>query len=168
MRTLFILATLLFALACKQANAPSETQPEPAANATQDTTAQVNTNVATSTPLPAEGHDFTFLTHELFHIGGAMVGSANGKRENPYQGHWLDFFPDGTYKWGEHKNVLHSGRWSYNDDSELLKIQPTSGNGQASEWKVMHNEQMVVLLGTRTHGNNNTQIQLIRSTTLPD
>jgi hypothetical protein len=168
MRALFILTTLLIAFACKQANTPAETQQEPGANATPDTTAQVNTNVVTSTPLPAEGHDFTFLTHELFHVGGAMVGSAKGKGNNPYEGHWLDFFPDGQYKWGEHKNVLHSGRWSYNDERKILNLQPTSGQGQPSEWKVMHNDQMVVLLGTRTHGNNNTQIQLIRSTTLPD
>jgi hypothetical protein len=166
MKTFFLLTTLLVVIACKQANAPADTQQEPAANA--DTTEQVNTNVTTSTPLPEEGHEFTFLTHELFHIGGAVVGSANNKKENPYKGHWLDFFPDGQYKWGELKNVVHSGRWSYKDENKTLQLQPSSGEGQPSEWRVMHNEQMVVLIGTSTYGNNNTQIQLIRSTMLPN
>jgi hypothetical protein len=165
MRAIPIIFAILALVACKRETPQSETQTEPT---TQDTTAQANTEVATSTPVPTGGHDYTFLTHELFHIGGAVVGSVKDKKDNPYQSNWIDFLPDGTYKWGKQKEVLHSGQWSYNDEADLLQMKSTAGEPARSEWKVMHSEQMVVLVGTSTFGNNSTQMQLIRSTTMPD
>ena len=165
MRAFPIIFAILALVACKRETPQSETQTEPT---TQDSTVQANTNVTTSTPLPADGRDFTFLTHELFHVGGAVVGSVKDKKDNPYQSNWIDFLPDGTYKWGKQKDVLHSGEWSYNGDSKILQMKSTAGEPIRSEWKVMHSEQMVVLIGTKTFGNNSTQIQLIRSTTMPD
>jgi hypothetical protein len=165
MRSFPIIFAILALAACKRDTTQSETQTEAT---TQDTTAQLNTEVATSTPLPAEGHDYTFLTHELFHIGGAVMSSVKNKGDNPYASNWIDFLPDGTYKWGKHKEVLHSGVWSYNNDKEILQMKGTSGEPFRTEWKVMHNDQMVILLGTDTFGNNSVQIQLIRSTTMPD
>lgn len=166
--TLTLAVTLITIVSCKRDAASSaDVQNLPPTTHGIDS-AQNNSNVTSSTPVPTGGHDYTFLTHELFHIGGAHISGAKDLNEQPYKDQWIDLVPDGTYKWGKHKNELYTGTWSYNHDSQILQLRPASGNEKTSEWKVMHNDNMVVLLGTKTYGNNNTQIQLIRSTTLPD
>lgn len=162
-----IAVTLIALSSCKRDAASADVQNLPPTTHGMDS-GQNNSNVTTSTPTPTGGHDYTFLTHELFHIGGAHISGSKDAREQPYKDQWIDLMPDGTFKWGEHQAELYSGTWTYNHGTELLKLMPGSGDAKASEWKVMHNENMVVLLGTKTYGNNNTQIQLIRSTTLPD
>ena len=160
----FILVTLI---SCKRdATSSADVQEVPTTHGIDSV--QSNSNVTTSTPVPTGGHDYTFLTHELFHIGGAHISGAKDDKEQPYKDQWIELVPHGTFKWGDHKAELYSGTWSYNNDAKLLRLVPGSGDAKASEWNVMHNDNMVILLGTKTYGNNNTQIQLIRSTTLPD
>lgn len=167
-QTITLAAALVALTSCKRDAASADVQSLPPTTHGMDT-AHNQTNVTTSTPTPTGGHDYTFLTHELFHIGGAHVSGAKDAKEQPYKDQWIDLMPDGTFKWGEHKAELYAGTWTYNNDSELLNLVPNPGSdAKPTEWKVMHNDNMVVLLGTRKHGNNNIQIQLIRSTSLPD
>lgn len=113
------------------------------------------------------GHDYTFLTNQLFHYKAAnIVGKDPG--ENPYAGQWIDLLPDGSFKAGILKEQTHTGRWDYNPQAKVLSLRPDdTSKFKLSEWNVMHNDDMVILVGTQTYGNNSTQIQLVRSTELP-
>lgn len=110
------------------------------------------------------GHDYTFLTDQIL-LYKAAFGGKNG--EQLYKDEWIDLASDGTYKAGKLKEQTHTGKWGYNHDQRILQLIPDDNNFLRSEWKVMHNEQMMVWVGTQTYGNNNTQIQLVRSANLP-
>ncbi|MDQ3016268.1 MAG: hypothetical protein M3R25_06075 [Bacteroidota bacterium] len=112
------------------------------------------------------GHDFTFLTNKLYHYkASSSVGKPS--TEQPYAGQWIDLDPDGTYKAGTLQQQTHTGKWGYNDEMKVLQLQPNDSNYKPSEWKVMHNDDMMVWVGTQSYNNNATQIQLVRSETLP-
>jgi len=114
----------------------------------------------------AGGHDYAFLTDKLFHYKAANIVGKDPK-ENPYAGQWIDLDPDGTYKAGTLKEQTHTGHWDYNHEAKVLLLRPDDKNFKISEWNVMHNNDMMVLVGTQTYGNNATQIQLVRSAELP-
>jgi hypothetical protein len=114
-----------------------------------------------------QGTDYTFLTHQMFHIRAAIV-TGRDPNDNPYKGHWIDLLPNGTYHYGKQQTELYTGTWSYNHDAGILALNPNVDSEKRSEWKVMHNEQMVILVGTQTYGNNGTQMQLIRHADKPE
>ena len=153
-----LLAGMLIFIACKE-NATTQQEE------TQSETPQV------SKPAPATaytgGHDYTFLTNLLFHYKAANIVGKDPS-ENPYAGQWIDLLPDGTFKAGTLKEQTHTGHWDYNPQAKVLSLRPDdTSKFKLSEWNVMHNDDMVVLVGTQTYGNNSTQIQLVRSTELP-
>lgn len=114
-----------------------------------------------------EGHDYTFLTHQLFHITGAYVPGKDPK-EKPYESQWIDLDPNGTYKYGAHQKETYTGKWSYNHDIGTLLLRPNVTSITPAEWKVQHNDDMMVWVGTRTYGNNGIQLRLERKKTLPE
>ena len=144
--------------ACKQ---PSHTDTEVTNENTTEAPGQG------SAPDLSQGHDQTFLTHQLFHYNAAVVVGKDPK-DNPYAGQWIDLESDGTYKAGTLGNQTHTGRWSYNKDAAVLLLKPDDRAFKMSEWNVKHNNDMVILIGTQTYGNNATQIQLVRRTELPE
>jgi hypothetical protein len=115
----------------------------------------------------AGGHDYTFLTHQMLHYKASATMGKDPK-EQPYAGQWIDFDPDGTFKAGKLSTQTHKGVWTYNHDAGVILIQPDDKNFKTSEWKVMSNDDMIVFVGTSTYGDNNTQIQLVRSDKFPE
>lgn len=111
------------------------------------------------------GHDYTFLTNKIL-VFKNSVGSEKGEA-NPYKDQWIDLMPDGTFKAGKLKDQTHTGAWTYNHEKKILFIKPHSPDHKMSEWSVMHNEKMMVWVGTQTYGNNAYQIQMIWSDQLP-
>ena len=153
--TLCIPALLCLFIACKPKDDVKQEEPtvtEPAAN----------TN---ATGNPGGGHDFTFLTDKLFHYKAS--NTVGGSGANEYEGQWIDMEPDGTYKSGKLKEQTHTGKWDYNSTKKILLLRPDDSAFKISEWNVMHNNDMVIFVGTQTYGNNATQIQLIRANELP-
>lgn len=113
------------------------------------------------------GHNYTFLTDQLFHYKATnTVGKE--KKEQSYTGQWIDLEPDGTYKVGKGSKQTQTGRWDYSHEKKVLQLRPDNTKVKKSEWSVMHNEDMVVLVGTRTFNDNAIQIQLVRSDKFPD
>lgn len=153
----YFLALLLLVQACKsntseqQDEIKSDTIVAPAAS--RDTT-------------QSGGHDYTFLTNQLFHYKASHTVGKDPK-DNPYEGQWIDLESDGTYKAGTLKKETHTGTWNYNNDQKRLQLIPNDAAFNRSEWNVMHNVDMMVWVGTQTYGNNATQIQLERSNVLP-
>ena len=157
----FLYISLIFVLAgCKESTSTEkeETVAEKGANTPAEQTVQPNA--------PSGGHDQTFLTDKLFHYkAAAIVGKDN--KENPYANQWIDMDPDGTFKAGTLKEQTHTGKWDYNVDQKILLLRPDVSTYKISEWKVMHNNDIIILVGTQTYGNNATQIQLVRNAELP-
>lgn len=161
MRSIHILclfAAIMFFIACKE---NASTQQEGTTTGTPEPSK--TTTGITSTG----GHDYTFLTNQLFHYKAANIVGKDPS-ENPYAGQWIDLLPDGTFTAGTLKEQTHTGHWDYNPQAKVLSLRPDdTSKFKLSEWNVMHNDDMVVLVGTQTYGNNSTQIQLVRSTELP-
>jgi hypothetical protein len=150
------LSVMLLSQSCKENTAPQ-----------QEETKVENAPVEDQQPNPSTGgHDYAFLTDKLFHYKAANIVGKD-PNDNPYAGHWIDMDPDGTYKAGILKDQTHTGRWDYNHEAKVLLLRPDDKKFKISEWNVMHNNDMVVLVGTQTYGNNATQIQLVRKTELP-
>lgn len=150
---------ILFIFACKPA---TTTVQEETPATTQAENAVVNSDTSTL----SAGHDFAFLTDKLFHYkASSTVGQPS--TEQPYAGQWIDLDPDGTFKAGKLQEQTYTGRWGYNHEKKILELRPDGTDRPRSEWSVMHNEDMMVWVGTQTYNNNATQIQLVRSETMP-
>lgn len=152
-----ILSMMILPLSCKQ-NSTTQQEEVKSENAPAGTDHQANSSTG--------GHDYAFLTDKLFHYKAANIVGKDSK-DNPYAGHWIDMDPNGTYKAGILKDQTHTGRWDYNHEAKVLLLRPDDKKFKISEWNVMHNNDMVVFVGTQTYGNNATQIQLVRSAELP-
>lgn len=152
--TLFICALI----ACKQEASETTDTPVETAPAVQSATGSDNPNLAANM-------DWTFLTDKLFHH---RVTVASGKiDENVRKGHWMDFLEKGKYESGVWSEKTGEGSWTYGDSSKLLTLKPT-GDAKPSEWRVMHKDNNLILVGTATYGNNAEQVQWIRNEARPD
>ncbi len=151
---------ILFLIACKPATTTVQEE-TPATSTTPD-----NMVVNTDTSTLSVGHDYAFLTNKLFHYkASSTVGQPS--TEQPYAGLWIDMDPNGTFKAGKLQEQTYTGRWGYNHEKKILELRPDGTDRPRTEWKVMHNDDMMVWVGTQTYNNNATQIQLVRSDNMP-
>lgn len=157
----FSIVCLLGTIACKQEATTAQEGTASTPN-TEGTTQEV---VKPTDAAASGGHDYTFLTYKLFHFKDAYGGPKGA--DQPFKDQWIDFDANGTFKGGKLKQETHTGKWTYNHDTQILLLQPDSSTFPASEWKVMHNEQMMVWIGTQTYGNNPLQVKLVRHDELP-
>ena len=108
---------------------------------------------------------WTFLTDKLFHHRTTVT---SGKvDQNDRKGHWIDFHDNGKFDYGEWGDKTYDGTWFYNDETKLLELKP-SGSQKPSEWRLMHKEDNLIMVGTGTYGNNTQQVQWIRHEERPD
>jgi hypothetical protein len=163
MRILVVLflGLALVASACKPESAPADEAAE-----ASSTTVPAPDSLPRLPMAGDDGHDFTFLTHQLWHYSGAVGPQELGPE--PYKNEWIDFDPNGTFVAGKGKDETHRGTWAYNEEEHLLGIRPLDAAFKASEWKVMLNNQMMVWIGTRAFGNQSTQIRLVRHENRPE
>lgn len=175
MKSFYILCCFSFVfglMSCKQDAATQQAVETPAAAG--DTVA-TPTQQAPGQQAPKEdaikpaiqGHDYTFLTEKIL-LYKAAFGGEKSAQEQPFKDEWIDLQTDGTYKAGKLKQQTHTGKWSYNHDTQTLYLGPDTKGFKRSEWKVMHNDQMMVWVGTQTYGDNAIQIKLVKSETLPE
>lgn len=131
------------------------------------TIADTNTANTQSSSTASGGHEYAYLTDKMLHY---QVANTAGKdaTHNEYENQWIDLDPDGTFKAGVLSEQTHTGKWDYNHDARVLLLRPDDPKFKISEWNVMHNEDMVIFVGTQTYGNNSTQIKLVRSDKFPE
>ena len=160
---LFLIAILILTgiIACR----PSDSTVSEQSSDSRDTSARDRINPGESTI--QGGHDYTFLTDKMLHYEASSTVGKDPK-EQPYAGQWIDLDPSGHYTAGKLDKQTHTGRWDYNHERTTLLLRPDDSSMPASEWKVMHNEDMIVFLGTQTYGNNATQIKLVRRESFPE
>lgn len=162
----FSIVFLLGTMACKQeATTVQEGASQSVPGQNTESATQDASKLSDGSAAATGGHDYTFLTHKLFHFKDAYGGPKGA--EQPFKDQWIDFDPNGTFKAGKLKEETHTGTWTYNHDTKLLFLKPDVKSFPMSEWKVMHNEQMMVWLGTQTYGNNPLQVKLVRHDEIP-
>lgn len=125
-----------------------------------DNTTQESTEASDVNPNLAANMSWTFLTHKVFH-NRRTVNAAGPSEQSPNAGHWIDFNENGTYTYGIWDEQTYSGTWSYDDDTKLLDLVP-SNNTKPSQWKVMHKDDNLILVGTSRHNDNAIQQQWVR------
>ncbi|HLF62937.1 MAG TPA: hypothetical protein VI603_04270 [Saprospiraceae bacterium] len=143
---------------CKQEATTSETT-----SSEGDTTAL--SSPSTENPNLVANMPWTFLTHQLFRHHVTVTSGKIDPEER--KGHWIDFLENGKYDYGVWGDKTQEGTWSYDDQTKLLELKP-SGNENPSEWRVMHKDNNLILIGTATYGNNPQQVQWIRHEGRPD
>lgn len=164
----FVILLLLqiMAVACKQdASTTSDESAQASGQTESSASGYPSANTSSDQTAVSGGHDYTFLTNKIL-IFENSIGSEKGGA-NPYKDQWIDLMPDGTFKAGTLKTETHKGVWSYNHDTKTLFIKPHSPDHKMSEWTVMHNENMMVWVGTQTYGDNAYQIKMVWSDELP-
>jgi len=162
MKSIQLLSFFIWAIAyagCNQKPDAQKAEPTPAV--------EQKTDAETNSVKSEGGHDYTFLTHHMLHYKASSTTGKDSK-EQPYAGQWIDLDSDGTFKAGKLKNQTHTGKWTYNHDAGILLLQPDAKNFKTTQWKVLANDDMIVLVGTKSYGDNATQIQLIRSDKFPE
>jgi hypothetical protein len=117
-------------------------------------------------PNVIENMNWTFLTNGVFHYKNKVVVGEK-LTSNPVDGQWLDFKDNGSFDQGTWDKLDYSGSWTYSDETQLLEFLPNSDKGEASEWRVLNNENNLVLVGTAKYMNNNVQMRLVRNMEKP-
>lgn len=144
----------LVLIACKQE-----------ATTTEATAADSIVPKAEGNPNLVANMPWTFLTHQLFHH---RVTVTSGKvDEQLRKGHWIDFLENGKFDYGIWGDKTYEGTWTYDDQTKILELK-SSGKEKPSEWRVMHKDDNLILIGTTTYGDNPQQVQWIRHENRPD
>jgi hypothetical protein len=161
-KTLLFAGTITALICCKQeAKTSEDSQPQEILAETQG-----GELADTSSPFLVENMPWTFLTHKLFHNRATVISGQVGV--NPKEGQWIDFKENGTYDYGVWGDKTASGAWKYDNDTRLLELHPSGKDAKPSEWRTMHKEDNLILVGTATYGNNTNQEQWVRRDARPD
>ena len=99
--------------------------------------------------------------------GSFAIYSRSSKNPEWFLGTQIQLLKTGQYLAGRGSEQTHTGNWTYDHQNTLLFLQPGTEDYPMSEWNVMSTNEVIVLVGTQTYGNNATQIQLIKSTVRP-
>ena len=80
--------------------------------------------------------------------------------QDPITGEYFDFRDDFSYRWLVSDSLYEKGRYHYQFDKDLLLLLPDQEDHFPSEWMVKSAGDVIVLVGTATFKNNNTQIRM--------
>ncbi len=104
-----------------------------------------------------EPSKWTFLTADLFHYTYVDEIGEDIPRES-YAGRWIRFLDDWTYEGGFYADKTTAGEYRYDGDQKILELIPVD-NSKRSEWRLLHNNDKVVLAGTSTFEDNAIQMR---------
>jgi hypothetical protein len=109
-------------------------------------------------------------TQEFFTTRYFVVDAAHQVKDSSttlMSGEWFVLSEDWTYKWYKKKELLHSGKYYFTQEKPTLLFLSDNEEFFPSEWTVAGHDDVVILIGTSTFRNNDTQIKLDAKTTLP-
>ena len=81
--------------------------------------------------------------------------------ENTKKDEWLDFNDDFTYSMYKNNKLTQHGKYFYNTKTDILLMLGNSEKDYPSEWTVKSAGDVIVMVGTSTFKNNNTQIHMV-------
>ena len=101
----------------------------------------------------------SFLADRSFIVNYRLVVSQPMPGEE-LEGEWLSFGSDFTYEWYRDNVIFQKGVYFYSFDSEELLMLSDNQNDFPSEWQVKSAGDVMILVGTSTYKNNNTQMKM--------
>ncbi len=143
----------------------SSTSTEESSDVQTETSTTPNGESSENIGDPSKGHDYNFLTDKILIYNAVIGGPAD--ENHPRKNDWIQLMNTGQYMAGRGSEQTHTGKWTYTHDNQVLFLQPDVQDYPMSEWSVMSTNEIIVLVGTQTYGNNATQIQLLKSTSRP-
>lgn len=84
-------------------------------------------------------------------------------KKDEYTGNWIDFKPDFTYDYGKNDQTTGGGRYHYSMKKNQLVMVDNSRDQNPQEWDIKTGGDVIIMIGTKTYGNNAFQIKLERS-----
>jgi hypothetical protein len=118
---------------------------------------------------PLSAYAVQFYTNLLWQYETAIVINDDEKGKE-YQGKWIKFKPDNTIETGFYDGPIKTGRWALNEGTNVLTIVEDGAHPTYTEWKIKTSSSsnaIMVWVGTKRFGLNNTQIKMIRHSELP-
>ena len=109
---------------------------------------------------------YLMLTDSIWHFYFALSLKEQAPKKNIYEGEWIDFLENGTYKKGLYDQTTDSGLYYYNSNSKFVELRSEVVDS-SSEWDVRVDPDALLLIGTAKYNNNPWQIKLMRRTLFP-
>ncbi len=106
------------------------------------------------------------MTTDVWHVDYVLLPDTV-LRYNLWEGYWLNLEDDYTYTFGQYSDTLEFGYYRYDLDDGILRMYPLLGDRGITEWKVLTNGEMTVLVNTGKYGLQGYQIKLYRKRGLP-
>lgn len=167
-------AILLVGTACQQNQSNNETTATPQVPATPKTAEPVTPSAPTATTSVAGGAEVIqktplteyakqFYTKTLWRFEAAVVTN-NLEKGKDFEGKWIKLNPDNTLTSGFYEEEGQTGSWALDEGTNVLTIVEGGERPVYSEWKVQtsaSSDAIMIWVGTRRFGLNNTQIKLL-------
>ena len=110
-----------------------------------------------------------FYGNALWHYDTAVV-IKNPEKSKSYNGKWVKFHPNNTLETGFYDGPVTQGSWAIDEATNILTILESGEHPTYSEWKVKtssSSEAIMIWVGTKRFGLNNTQIKMLRHNNKP-
>jgi|GEM_PF-7065716 len=106
------------------------------------------------------------MTVDVWHVDYVLLPDTT-LRYNLWEGFWLNLEDDYTYTFGQYSDTLEFGYYRYDVDDGILRLHPLLGDRGITEWRVLTNGEMTILVSTGRYGLQGYQIKHIRKRGLP-
>lgn len=163
-------------VACNQQKTETNTPATPASPALTTPSVERPTNVRKTLESPAfeqnkplTAHAIQFYTNMLWHYEAAVVINDTEKGKI-YEGKWVKFNPDNTLETAFYDGAITKGKWTINEEKNILTILEEGERPTFSQWRVQgssSSDAIMILVGTKKYVNNATQIKMMRYNNIP-
>ena len=169
-----LLLIALFIFACqnsptsKAESTKKETQTTPVAT-TPTPSPPSNAQSELKQEKPLTTHAQQFYGNALWHYDAAVV-IKDPEKSKSYTGKWVKFYPNNTLETGFYDGPVTQGSWAIDEAANILTILESGEHPTYSEWKVKtssSSEAIMIWVGTKRFGLNNTQIKMLRHNNKP-
>ncbi len=174
---LLIAGMMIWTQACKN-NSASNEQPEIETSSDLDTSGfvkseghrSVNAERAMAETMLEDFYKQNNPPLEYFTTRYFTVEAAHQVRDTSstfMAGEWFVLSEDWTYRWYKKSSLLHTGRYSFAPDKNLLLLLSDQEDAFPTEWTMGGHDEVVIMIGTSTFRNNDIQIKLEAKITPP-
>ena len=118
---------------------------------------------------PLSANAIRFYTNLIWHYEAAIVINKPEKNKD-YIGKWIKFNPDQTLETGFYEGPVSKGKWVLDESNNRLTILEKGSHPTYSEWNIKtssSSDAVMVWVGTKRFGLNNTQIKMQRNNEKP-
>ena len=163
---LFLLTISLFACQSDQSATGTTAVPEPSAPATASVpkASATGTSDALQQKQPLSAYAQQHFATQYWHYDAAVVLN-DFEKGKEYYGKWVKLNPDHTLETGFYDGPVTAGRWTLDEETDIITIVEEGEQPTYSEWKVKtssSSDAIMIWVGTSRFGQNNTQIKMLK------